>query len=283
MSRRLLPLFAVIELVMRAGSPWTTCERMVAICLANHMDGDGEAWPSARRIRECTGLSKTRVRAALRALCSGSEAVFECLKRGIGRETGRYRLAERSTRRTSEVHQANLRGPRRAPQRSTSRASEVHVARAIEEQPIEQPIEHLTEFSTPVGAEASAWSNPKAKKGRRGKAEPAGLVRPPSWSREACDDWIAGTGGTAPGGRLAKALRPLVDRYTWEVLRPDWQRFCAAPDSRYGPEQFTNHYGLWSNGRNGSGKLTLSERNEQAGIEWLEEQDRGVKDPEDLF
>jgi len=74
-----------------------------------------------------------------------------------------------------------------------------------------------------------------------------------------------------------------VDRYTWDVLRPDWQRFCAAPDSRYGPEQFTNHYGLWSNGRNGSGKLSLSERLDQAGNEWLEEQASGVKDPEDLF
>jgi len=135
MSRRLLPLFAVIDLVMRPGSPWTPAERIVAVCVGNHMDEAGEAWPSAKRIRECTGLCRTAVRRALRALCSGPAAVFERTP-GYGRERAYYKLAQRDTTQPSEGHEAThqrdttqpseghhatLRGTPRNPQRDTTR------------------------------------------------------------------------------------------------------------------------------------------------------------------
>ncbi len=70
-----------------------------------------------------------------------------------------------------------------------------------------------------------------------------------SWTAEACDDWSAATGGVAPGGRIGKALRPLVTKVAkehalsfeqgWRLVRPWWQRYLADKDPEFRkPEDF---------------------------------------------
>lgn len=70
---------------------------------------------------------------------------------------------------------------------------------------------------------------------------------PPSWSREACDVWIARYGGTAPGGRIGKALKPLVDRYGWPAVRVAWLSYLTQSDAEFAsPQRFAATYGRWS-------------------------------------
>jgi uncharacterized protein YdaU (DUF1376 family) len=71
-----------------------------------------------------------------------------------------------------------------------------------------------------------------------GPEKPFEKVPLPSWSREACDDWKAHL-GTAPGGRVGAALRPLVREYGWERVRPLWQEACEQAALETDPSYFT--------------------------------------------
>lgn len=68
-----------------------------------------------------------------------------------------------------------------------------------------------------------------------------------SWSRAACDDWIARFGGTAPGGQIGKALIPIVKRHGWEFVRKAWCRYLAQAEAQYAsPARFSATFGRWS-------------------------------------
>jgi hypothetical protein len=68
-----------------------------------------------------------------------------------------------------------------------------------------------------------------------------------SWSREACDDWIARFGGTAPGGQIGKALIPIVKRHGWDFVRKAWIRYLAQSEAQYAsPSRFSATFGRWS-------------------------------------
>lgn len=54
-----------------------------------------------------------------------------------------------------------------------------------------------------------------------------------TWSKEACDDWIEAFHGTAPGGAIGRHLKPLVEKYTWEVVRPAWRAYLSETDAQY--------------------------------------------------
>lgn len=86
----------------------------------------------------------------------------------------------------------------------------------------------------------------------RPSASPGAIAtRAASWTSEACDDWTTGTGGTAPGGRIGKALKPLLARVAsekgitleeaWSKVRPFWQRFCGSDDVKFGPQAFADN------------------------------------------
>jgi hypothetical protein len=252
-----VPLFDVVELVLRPGAPWTTGQRAVAICVASHMDKQGEAWPSELKIQERTGLSRTAVRLAIRRLCSGPDAVFERTT-GTGRVSTRYRLIQRAATCPPEGRETplwneheNLESVPVGDTENPRGGYHVYTEQSIE-QPIEQPkavvplASQATQPFDAFGADPSAWFSPKpdGRQKRRAKTPAPGVVqRMPSWSRDACDDWIAGTGGTAPGGRIGKALHPLVTKLGWPAVRPAWTEFCSGGESKYGPEHFANHYG----------------------------------------
>jgi hypothetical protein len=81
-------------------------------------------------------------------------------------------------------------------------------------------------------------------------AKPGGAGKPPAaaaWSREACDDWIRRFGGTAPGGQIGKALKPLVTKYGWETVRPAWQSYLSQAEPDYvSAQRFAATYGRWA-------------------------------------
>ena len=72
-----LPLFVVRDLVTGPDSLYTAAQRLVALCLGDHMNAEAEAWPSVRTVARWTGLGETAVKAALRVLCAGPQAIFE--------------------------------------------------------------------------------------------------------------------------------------------------------------------------------------------------------------
>ncbi len=66
------------------------------------------------------------------------------------------------------------------------------------------------------------------------------------WTREACDDWIARFGGTAPGGQITGHLNPLVKKHRWEGVRPAWQNYLAQSDAQYAsPARFAATFNGW--------------------------------------
>lgn len=71
---------------------------------------------------------------------------------------------------------------------------------------------------------------------------------PPTWSREACDDWIARFNGEAPGGQIGKHLAKLRPRHpSWPEVRDAWRAYLVQAEAEYAsPARFVATYGRWS-------------------------------------
>lgn len=68
-----------------------------------------------------------------------------------------------------------------------------------------------------------------------------------SWSRQAAEDWIERYGGTAPGGRIGSALKPLVAVHGWLEVRAAWRSYLTQTEAEYASAQrFSATYGRWS-------------------------------------
>ena len=120
--------------------------------------------------------------------------------------------------------------------------------------------------ATPEEARALALATLGAPPPRAIEAE---VVPEKSWSEEACDDWMERFGGTAPGGRIGKALKPLVDRYTWGAVRPAWRKYLLEKDPEYStPQEFATKFGTWA-GRKSAGKQTLADRSRAVMQAWI--------------
>lgn len=67
------------------------------------------------------------------------------------------------------------------------------------------------------------------------------------WTSEACDDWNARYGaGSAPGGKIAGGLSPLVKAQGWERVRPAWRRYLAeTTHPSPSAQDFASHFGDW--------------------------------------
>jgi hypothetical protein len=80
-----------------------------------------------------------------------------------------------------------------------------------------------------------------------------------SWSSEACDDWAARFGGTTPGGKIGKALKPLVDKHGWPEVRKAWKSYLGQVEADYAsPSRFANTYGRWSGSEPEGGAAPLA-------------------------
>lgn len=77
------------------------------------------------------------------------------------------------------------------------------------------------------------------------------LVKAPSWTSEACDDWNGRFGAaTAPGGRIGAGLKAIVAKYGWEQIRPAWQRYLEEKEPDFAsPQDFAQKLGVWLSGR----------------------------------
>jgi hypothetical protein len=124
---------------------------------------------------------------------------------------------------------------------------------------------------------------------------------PSSWSHEASDAWAQRFDGTAPGGRIGRALKALERRGRgWAEVRDAWNRYLEQTEARFAsPERFAATYGQWSGtapppqappttrdartfaafqdairARNPGRRMSLSERNDWA-LEQFEARRRG--------
>jgi hypothetical protein len=64
------------------------------------------------------------------------------------------------------------------------------------------------------------------------------FVASSSWSSLACDDWKEFL-GTAPGGRIGNALKPLVAEHGWLKVQPLWRVACEQASNETDPSYFT--------------------------------------------
>ena len=68
-----------------------------------------------------------------------------------------------------------------------------------------------------------------------------------NWVGEACDLWKQRFEGVAPGGRLGRALKPMVDKHGWPAVKAAWAAYLTEYDPDFAtPENFVSKYGLWS-------------------------------------
>ena len=82
-----------------------------------------------------------------------------------------------------------------------------------------------------------------------------------SWSAQACEDWISAYNGTAPGGRIGKALSPLVKSHGWEAVRTAWRSYLAQTEAEYAsPQRFAATFGRWSGTAVTAGKATTADK-----------------------
>lgn len=80
-------------------------------------------------------------------------------------------------------------------------------------------------------------------------AEPV-KATPLAWTRAACDLWISRYGGTAPGGRIGKALKPLITKHGEDPVLTAFDSYLAQTEAAYASaERFASTYGQWSGNR----------------------------------
>lgn len=77
------------------------------------------------------------------------------------------------------------------------------------------------------------------------------------WVQEAVADYEEANEGTITHGHVGRALKPLVKRHTWAVVRPEWQRWVRSPDAGFGPEVFARTFGQ---SRSPPGKVSAAEQ-----------------------
>ena len=113
---------------------------------------------------------------------------------------------------------------------------------------------NLEKAQAETEAEAEAEAEAKEKAGKKRESLPPGGVvtgkpraKNSSWSAEACDDWTARMASPAPGGKIGRSLKPLVDKHTWATVRPAWQRYLAETDAEFtSPSRFAETFGRWN-------------------------------------
>jgi uncharacterized protein YdaU (DUF1376 family) len=70
-----------------------------------------------------------------------------------------------------------------------------------------------------------------------------------NFTREAGNDWVEVYEGTVNYGKIGKALKPLVQKYTWPTVRPAWKLYLKSTAAEYAsPYRFAETYGKWAQG-----------------------------------
>jgi hypothetical protein len=97
-------------------------------------------------------------------------------------------------------------------------------------------------------AEPAAPPTPRSRSSRRtSDGNGARKAKAESWSKEACALWVERFQGTAPGGRIGKALKPLVGSHGWPEVRAAWVAYLEQVEAEYAsPQRFAATFGRWS-------------------------------------
>lgn len=97
--------------------------------------------------------------------------------------------------------------------------------------------------------------------------------RPPSWSYEACRLWTERYEGIAPGGRIGKALKPLVEQHGAAAVLAAWTRYLVETPAQYAnPQGFAAKFGTFAGSR--ASGLTPGQKARVAALEFLGEEER---------
>jgi hypothetical protein len=96
---------------------------------------------------------------------------------------------------------------------------------------------------------------------------------PKVWSREACDDWVARFGGTAPGGQIGKAFKPLERvNASWPEVRGAWRNYLDQAEAEFASaSRFAQTLGRWTGSvpPGKSGRTSVEQKNRAAIGDWL--------------
>jgi Helix-turn-helix domain len=217
-----LPLFVVRDVVTGEGSTWNAPERLVALCLADHMGAAAEAWPSQRAISRWTGLGLRCVQRALGRL-TGDGGPFEVLEMG-GSLCGNRRITTRYRLRTV-VPRATV--PSSLVRRSTV-VPETTVVCGAPRPSSDVRTEGLSEGLSIVVAAATTPSRPvrQTTSAASATAPAPGIARPAGgWPARFAELYTARLGGVLAPGRIGKALEELVKAHGAELALSGWAKY----------------------------------------------------------
>jgi hypothetical protein len=78
-------------------------------------------------------------------------------------------------------------------------------------------------------------------------AKALAVIGPRPWNQRACDVLIRKYGGTAPGARVTKALRPLVAKAGEDAVLAAFARYVDETEAEFfSPERFATTFGRWA-------------------------------------
>lgn len=228
--------------------------RLVLLALQHWMDDEGKCFPTVATITKATGLSRPSVTEHLnRAEAAG------WIERDRGRAVGgqRWRLTHYRARiptgleggkagypPTDERWESGL--PTSAPKVGNP----VTEGGQNEASKVGNGVAQNSLVNSLMNSTTPSVCAPSPRTRRKG----GGSSDEPTWSRQACEAWTERFGGTAPGGRIGKALKPLVTQHGPDAVLATWRKYLAEEPERFArPEDFAGKYGLWA-GTNGNGR-----------------------------
>jgi len=115
-----------------------------------------------------------------------------------------------------------------------------------------QDVEQLTSKQNGSKQQAKRPYGEETETETRGRTDsrPAAQAVPRAWNQRACDLVINRYHGTAPGGRIGKALRPLVVKHGEGPVLEAFGRYVDETESEFwSPEHFATTYARWSDAR----------------------------------
>jgi hypothetical protein len=233
------PWCVVRDLVLRdAGAPWSPAERLVAVVLGDCLDEAGSARPSVALVVSRSALGRRTVQRALVRLC-GPGGIFIEAEGGSTPEGGRlasvYTLSTRAMVAPVPAPQGRGSDPRHSGTGATDDTDPRHSGAPRTQEGLISGASHRV----------AARVVRKRTHGANGASRGNGSSAP--WVVAACNDWNARFGpGSAPGGRIAGGLGPVIRANGWEKIRPAWQRYLAetrhpAPSA----QDFAAHWVDW--------------------------------------
>jgi hypothetical protein len=232
--------------------------KFVLVALANYASEDGYCYPSQAPLAADTGQTDRSVRQHLQDLEAEGYIRRDERYGPTGQQlTDGYYLpvkpaeVARSTPASKRFPKPTRRG---AEDSSTPPArSEPERGRKIFPQGAEESSDYpyLNRRDNGLLTLAAAAANGAAD-GKGGAATNGnGATGEASWSSRAAGLWMARFGGTAPGARIGKALKPLVTKHGVDEVLKWWDKYLAGKqraDSFKTPEDFASRFGMWKQG-----------------------------------